>query len=193
MIYRKYRVKRSIPRKISNGIIAFFITIFSIIVILFGFTQTSTFRNMLREQILELSKSSLNGKLSIGEVDGTLITQLVLKDVSLSMKSDTLIVAKQIEIALNPFYILSKKIKVTKFDISQAKIKLFENKDKSWNIQNIVRHDTVNVVTEIDSTIVEETKEKQFPFLFDISNIDLNNITFTLKKYQFRNNFNIIK
>ncbi len=195
MILRKERVNRSILRKISNVIIGFVITIFSIVAILFAFSQTSTFRNMLRKQILEISNNSLNGKLNIGEVKGTLITQLLLEDVSLTMDSDTLIALKKIEVALNPFYILAKTIKVTKFEINNAQINLLENKNKFWNIQKIIREDTTNIIAQVDSTIIEEAEQHKFPFIIDISDFELKNIHFVIKKYKYQKkntNYDII-
>ncbi|MCF6268441.1 MAG: hypothetical protein L3J41_01885 [Melioribacteraceae bacterium] len=186
MIFRKNIVKRSITRKISNGIIGFFLSIFFIVAIFFGFSQTSTFRNMLKDEILELSKNSLNGELNIGKVEGTLITHLVLKDISFKKDADTILTAKKIEIALNPFYILVKRIKVTKFEIKDAQFNLLENEDETWNIGNIVKTDSSTILSETSATIVEEKTQKQFPFLFDISNFELSNITFLSKKFQYR-------
>ncbi len=190
MIFRKNTVKRSILRKISNGIIGFFITILFIVAIFFGFSQTSTFRNMLKDEILELSKNSLNGELNIGNVEGTLITHLVLKDISFEKNTDTILTAKKIEIALNPFYILIKRIKVTKFEIKDAQFNLLENEDGTWNIDNIVKEDTSTILSQTNTTIVEEVNQNQFPFLIDVSDFELNNITFLSKKYQYRDTKN---
>lgn len=186
MIFRKNIVRRSIPRKIGNGIIGFFLTLFLILAIFFGFTQTSTFRNMLKDEILALSKNSLNGKLNIGKVEGTIITHLVLKNISFSMDTDTILTAKKIEIALNPFYILAKRIKITKFEIKDAQFNLFENQDETWNIGYIVKKDTSTILTKTDTTIIEEPSQNKFPFLIDIANFELTNITFLAKKYKYR-------
>lgn len=187
MIFRKNKVQRSLPRKIGNGIIGFFITLFIILAIIFGFSQTSTFRNMLRDKILEISQNSLNGDLNIEKVEGTLLTHLVLKNISLSNDSDTIFMAKRIEVALNPFYILAKRIKVTKFLVKDAQFNLLENVDGSWNIGNIVKEDTSSILAEKDIEVVEEDSLNEFPFLIDISNFELKDITFVAKKYQYRN------
>jgi len=186
ILRRRNRVQRSVLRKISNGIIGFFITLFVLLVILFGFTQTSTFRNMLKEEILKASKNSLNGKLSIGQIDGTLMTHLILNDVSFEVDSVEVIYANKIELALNPFLVLVKRIKVTKFQISDATINILENKNHTWNVQNIVKQDTSTILNNVDSTIVAEADKNVFPFLIDVSNFALKNISFKIKKYQYR-------
>ena len=190
MIFRKNRVQRSVPRKIGNGIIGFFITIFLILTIIFGFSQTSTFRNMLRDEILTLSRNSLNGELNIGKVEGTLLTHLVLKKISFANDTDTILTANRIELALNPFYILAKRIKITKFEITDAQFNLLENKDGTWNIENIAKEDTTTFLAKTNTEIIEETSQKNFPFLIDISDFGLKNITFLVKKYQYRDTKN---
>ncbi|MDA3860492.1 MAG: AsmA family protein [Melioribacteraceae bacterium] len=185
MIFRKNRVKRTLPRKIGNGIIGFFVSIFFLLVVVFAFSQTSTFRNMLRDKIIEISDNSLNGKLNIGQVEGTLITHLLLKDISLEYNSDTLFFAKRIEFALNPFYILAKRIKVTKLFISEANFALLETKENSWNIDNLIKPDTSTTFNEIDSSIVEESKKGDFPFLIEVSDFAFQNISLKIKKNKF--------
>ena len=190
MIFRKNIVQRSISRKIGNGIIGFFITILFLLAVFFAFSQTSTFRNILKDEILTLAKNSLNGELSIGQVEGTLITHLVLKNISFKKDSDTILTSNRIEIAINPFYILAKRIRITKFEINEAQFNLLENEDETWNIGNIVKVDTSTVLEQSSNVIVDETKQNQFPFLIDISDLEFQNITFLAKKYKYRDTYN---
>lgn len=179
MIFKKNMVKRSLPRKIGNGIIAFFVSIFILLFLFFAFSQTSTFREILRKKVVEIANDAINGKISIGKLEGTLITHLVLRNVSLENNSDTMLVAKKIELALNPFYILVKKIKVTKLTISDAKISLLEIEPDFWNYTNLVKPDTTE----------EDTSKSVFPLLVDISDFSLENISFKYKRNQYLNNY----
>ncbi len=181
MIFRKNRIKRTIPRKIGNSIIGFFVAIFLIFAVIFAFSQTSTFRNILRDKIVEIANNSLNGELSIGSVEGTLITHLLLKDITLQKKSDTLFSAKKIEFALNPFYILAKRIKVTTLNISDVYFEILETKKNHWNIENIVKADTSSTIVVIDSSIAKQSNDGGFPFLIDVSDFSLSNIDFKIK------------
>jgi len=188
MIFKKNKVKRSIQRKIGNTIVAFFVGIFFLLFLFFAFSQTSSFRNMLRKRIIEIANNSLNGKLNIGQLEGTLITHLILRDVSLENNLDTLLFAKKIEIALNPFYILAKKIKITKLSVTDANISILENKPGVWNYSNLIKSDTSSENIVIDSTLAENGNNEGFPLLLDLSNFNLNNISFKLKRNQFLSN-----
>jgi AsmA-like protein len=185
MIFKKNTVKRSIARKISNGIIGFFVSLFILLAIIFAFSQTSTFRNILREEIIELADNSLNGKLNIEAVEGTIITQLLLKNVSLENNSDTLLNAQKIEIAINPFYILAKRIKITKLNISDAQIALLETSKGNWNIDSIIKSDSISTTLDNDSLLTENGKESDFPLLIDISNFSLKNISLKIKNNKY--------
>ena len=185
MIFRKNRVKRTLPRKVGNSIIGFFVAIFLILAIVFAFSQTSTFRNILRDKIVELANNSLNGTLSIGGVEGTLITHLVIKNVTLKKNLDTLFTAKKIEFALNPFYILAKRIKVTKLDIKDVNFEILETSKNKWNIANLVKADTTSTIAKVDSVIVKQSDDGEFPFLIDVSNFSLRNISFKIKKKKY--------
>ena len=187
MIFNKNKVKRSLPRKIGNGIIAFFVGIFFLLILFFAFSQTSSFRNMLRTKIIEVANNSLNGRLNIGKLEGTLITHLVLRDVSLENNLDTLVFAKKIEVAVNPFYILAKRIKVTQLKIIDANISLLELEDSVWNYTDLVKSDTT--FKSIENIEVEENDSTGgFPLLIDLSNFSLQNISFKMKRNQYLSN-----
>lgn len=184
MIFKKNKVKRSLPRKIGNGIIGFFVFIFILLVIFFAFSQTSTFRNILRNKIIEIANNSLNGKLNIRELEGTLITHLVLRDVTVENNLDTLLNAKKIEVALNPFYILAKRIKVTRLNISDAKIALLETEREYWNYTNLIRSDSTS--TDIENVALQDdSSDGGFPLLIDFSDFSLQNISFKFKRNQY--------
>lgn len=182
MILKKNRVERTLFRKIGNSIIGFFVAIFFIIALIFAFSQTSTFRNALRDKIVELANNSLNGKLNIDQVDGTLITHLVLRNVTLEKDLDTFFVAKKIEFAINPFYILAKRIKVTRVSLSDVNLAILETSHDKWNISNIAKVDTTSELAVADSSTGESGN---FPFTIEISDFALKNISFKLKKNEY--------
>ncbi len=184
MIFKKNRVERTLSRKIGNSIIGFFVAIFFTIALVFAFSQTSTFRNALRDKIVELTNNSLNGKLNIGKVDGTLITHLVLRDVTLEKDLDTFFVAKKIEFALNPFYILAKRIKVTRVSISDVNLAILETSPNKWNISDIAKIDTTSKLATTD-TVQQNSKIDNFPFVFEVSDLSLKNISFRLKRNKY--------
>ena len=184
MIFRKNKIKRSLPRKIGNGIIGFFVAIFILFLVFIAFSQTSTFREFLRSKIIEIATNSINGKLEIESVEGTIITQLKLKNVSLSDDSEQLFSSRKIEIAINPFYILAKRIKVTKLAIAGANFALLESSDNEWNISRFIKKNNTQD-SDTSNLITKESIDNEFPFLIDVSNFTLSDVSFKLKKHPF--------
>jgi len=161
--------KRSIFHKIVNYIIGFFLGIFLLILLILGFTQTSLFRNILRDQVVKIANSSLNGTISIGKIDGTIFTTLYIRDVTVNMKSDTLLKAKLIDVRTSPLQIFYKKIYVREVGIHGANIALL--KDTAGNLN----------VSKLFKPKEKDTTESSFPFLIKASKVNLSGINFSLQ------------
>jgi hypothetical protein len=91
-IFDKHKLKhRSLTYKIFHFIGKFLLTLFVIVLIAIGFSQTVAFRNLLREQIISFSKEKTIGKLSIGKIEGSLFTNLAIDDVRYEIDGNNLI------------------------------------------------------------------------------------------------------
>lgn len=161
--------KRSIFHKIINGIIGLSIGLFILVLIILGFSQTSLFRGILREQVIEIANSSLNGTINIGRIDGTIFTSLMLRDVTVNMKQDTLLKARLIEVYTSPLQIFYKKIYVRKVGISDATISFLKDTSGALNISKLFK------ATE------EDTSKSSFPFKIKLAELQLANINFSLQ------------
>ena len=185
MIFRRKKIKRTLGRKIGNTIIGFFILLFILLGIAFAFSQTSTFRKILKDEIVSIANKSLNGKLEIESLEGTLFTYIKLNNVLLRTTTDTLLQAKKIEVAINPFLILLKKINITKFNIQDADLSVLEEAPAKWNINNLIK---INKTDLHENTVTtKKTKDDIFPFEIDISELSLKRVSFKLKKYKYLN------
>ena len=127
---KKEKPKRSLFRKIVNGFITFFVFIFVLFLILFGYSQTSSFRNLLRENLIEIvSSSTNNGKLYIGDIEGTFLTTLKVYDVALTDSVQTVAYIGKIEIQTSPLQLLLRKIYLRKILLSDIYVKVEEDKN----------------------------------------------------------------
>lgn len=150
-----------------------FVSIFMLFMIFFGISQTSFFKNWLRDTVVEIANDELNGKLSIGEIDGTIFTSLLIKDVTLtSLQKDTVVSAGMIELRTSPLKILFKNIYVRKFELKDAKIKLIEESDGQLNLLKIFPPST-----DTDTTTSE------FPFTIEVADFALTNIDFSMQRF----------
>ena len=61
-----------------------FVSIFMLLMIFFGVSQTSFFKSWMRDKVVEIVNDGINGKLSIEEIDGTIFTSFLIKNVTLT-------------------------------------------------------------------------------------------------------------
>lgn len=151
-----------------------FVGIFMLLMVFFGISQTSIFKDWLRDKVVETVNQEINGKLSIGEIDGTIFTSLIIKNVSLtSLQNDTVISAGNIELRTSPLKILFKNIYVRKFELKDAKIHLVEESDGQLNLLKIFP----------PSTTPEDTTTSEFPFTIEVADFALTNVDFSIQRF----------
>lgn len=173
---KEKRKKRSLFHKIINVFLHIGIVLFVILLLLFGFTQTSTFREWLRDTIVEEVNGSLHGQISIESIDGTIFTSLILRGTSLQYEQDTIAAMRELQLFFSPHFLLFKEIHVRKLQLNGADIKLETDQDGVLNLTKVFpsgdepeRRDTV--------------KGSPFPFDIDIEDFELMNIYFSHQDY----------
>ncbi|MCH8941677.1 MAG: hypothetical protein IIA48_04450 [Bacteroidetes bacterium] len=177
MAKEKLKIKeRTLYQKIVNFFISIFIAFLFLVFLFFGISQTSTFREYLRKTVVNEVNNSINGRLSIEKIDGTLLTSLYLRNVVITAKKDTLLKAETIELKTSPLQLLFKKLLIRKLELKNSKIELIKYKNGNTNLDNIFN--------STDKS--KETKPKPFPFIITISNVVLNNVQFYLHDSDFR-------
>lgn len=169
---KKVKRKRTLLQKIVNTFLYFWLGILILMIVAFGISQTSTFREYLREMILEEVNASLNGKLNIERIDGTLFTSVILNNTSVLMESDTLFSAKKIEVRISPLRIFLKTIYARKIEIAEAKINLVKDSNGILNVEKLVPASTE-----------EDTTSSEFPFSIEVADLKLINIDFMMCDY----------
>ncbi len=160
--------KRSLYQKIVNVFISIFIVILFLIFLFFGISQTSSFREYLRQTVVNKVNNSINGYLSISKIEGTLLTSLYLRNAVITSEKDTLLNAETIELKTSPLQLLFKNILIRKLELRNADFKLITYKKGKTNLDDLFKS------TE------KQNKTKTIPFSFNISapNVLLNNVRF---------------
>ncbi len=177
---KKERPKRSLFRKIINGFITFFVFLFVLFLVLFGYSQTSSFRNLLRENIIEIVNSSTNGgSLDIGEIEGTFLTTLKIYDIALRDSSQTVAYIGKIEIQTSPLQLLLRKIYLRKIQLSDIYIKLEEDKNRNLNFAKLFQSKE-----EPEEKVAAES-ESSFPFKIQVNNLSIANLNLSNKTYEY--------
>ncbi len=168
---KKNKKKRTLLQKIVNVFLVFFLSLFVLILILFGITQTATFREFLRDKVLEIANSELNGHLDIGRIDGTIFTSLILNNIIVSMEKDTILSAEKIEVRTSPLKLLAKEIFIRKFEIKNARLKLVADEEGKLNLAKLFPESE------------EDTTSSEFPFTIEARDMRLTNLDLSFRNY----------
>ncbi|MDP3149045.1 MAG: hypothetical protein Q8N83_07930 [Ignavibacteria bacterium] len=167
--------RRSRFHKTVNVFVFFFVGIFVLLLIVGGITQTSTFRNYLREKVVALVNEEINGKIEIGKIDGTIFTSLIIRDAKLFYLKDTIVNIKKVEVKISPLQIFLQKIFVRKVLIEDAKIVLLRDSAGVLNLSKAF------------PSTPPDTAKTEFPFLIKVSEVSLSGINLSLQDEVLRN------
>ncbi|WP_337864632.1 hypothetical protein [Ignavibacterium sp.] len=173
---RKIAAWRRVLRYIVNSMVYFVVGIIFLLMIFFGISQTSLFKDWLRDTLVETVNKEINGNLSVQEIDGTIFTSLMIKNAVLtSQHKDTVVSVGYVELRTSPLKLLFKNIFVRHIELKDVNAKLIEEEDGELNLLKIFP----------SSEEPEDTTESEFPFTISVSSLELNNINFSFQKYNF--------
>jgi autotransporter translocation and assembly factor TamB len=168
---KKPLIKRSLFHKIVNVFIGIALGLIITILIFLGFTQTSTFRGILREKVIALLNNETNGRVNIEKIDGTIFTSLFLRNTSIVVDKDTLLYARNIEIKTSPLQLLLKKIYVRKILLENVKIAMLQDSAGLWNYSKFLKPKP------------EDNSKSSFPFMIQVNDFQLHNVSLTRQSY----------
>ena len=154
-----------------NFFILFFIGLSVLLLLIFGFTQTKTFRSLLKEQVVIAVNDALYGKLDIGSIEGSVLTSLKIKDVKLTLFSDTLASIDYLKLRFNPLQLLFDRIDVKSIEIFNPQINILQDSALVWNIEKLAKP------TE------EDTSSSEFPFSIQVNKLNIVNLNIVRKAY----------
>lgn len=170
---KKPKRRRTLLQRIVNVFLYIGVVTLGILIFVFGFSQTQTFRNWLRDFVVEQANDNLNGKVSIEKIEGTLFTSLILRNTVVTMEKDTLLNAGLIEVRTSPLKIFLKIIHVRKVEIKDTRISFIEDSSGVLNISKLFPPPDEE----------EDTTESHFPFRIEVAEFKLTNLDFSLQKY----------
>lgn len=173
--------KKTLFEKIINGILYFFLGLFVLFAILFGISQTHTFREYLREEIISNVNGSINGELHIGELDGTILTSLILRDVILESEKDTILNCKKIEVLVSPHKLMFDIIYIRKLEITDGSINLIKYENDIMNIAALTAMDESDTTSQEAAT--DTSDGKPFPYVIQLKDVLFSSVDFSMQRY----------
>lgn len=180
---KKKLTGRRILRISVNSFIYFVLGVLILLLIAFTLTQTSVFRDWLKDTIVEELNSTMNGEIKIRKLEGTIFTSLVLKNTLITQDDETILFAEHIEIKTSPLKLLFKIIYLRKFEIRNAAIYL---KEDSSGVLNVAK-----LFSPSEKEEEEDKPSTEFPFSFQVAELNLNGIGLILQEYSKLNSTDI--
>ncbi|HEX9973113.1 MAG TPA: AsmA family protein, partial [bacterium] len=132
-------------------IIYFILTITLLFAGVVFFTQTQIFKNWLKNKIVTEVNKNLNASLSVGKIQGNLLTHFQISDISLISTStdtiaqsdgislpDTILTLPELTINFSPARLLNKEIVIKLVELNSLHFRLRQMPDSSWNVEHFV-------------------------------------------------------
>lgn len=129
-------------KKLLNIAAIILLTLAGLVIALMLFTQSQAFKSWLRDAIVEAANQKLNGKLTIGRIDGNLVTHFSLFNLLLAQQDDTLLAIKKVHVAFSPKALLQRRLLLRVVAIDSPRVYLRQRPDSTWNLGSIVRLDS---------------------------------------------------
>ena len=96
-------------------------------------TQTTWFKEWLRGFIVRQAEDYVNGRLSIGRLDGNLFFGVELEDVDVTMNGETVVDIKDVGLDYNVFSFLSGDVVLDDIRLNQPVFRVEKDAD-GWNL-----------------------------------------------------------
>jgi translocation and assembly module TamB len=114
------------------------------------FTQTQISKNWLKNKIVAEANKNLNATLSVGKIQGNLLTHFQISDIVLMSRTDsiawsdgislpdTILILPELTINISPARLLKKEMVIKLIALNSLHFKLQQMPDSSWNVEHLV-------------------------------------------------------
>lgn len=152
--------------------------ILSLVVAILVFSQTSLFRSILRDELTSILNNTFRGKVTIGEIDGTLVTSLIIHDIRVADSANTEIATiKRIEAYPKLLEFFRGRINADKLVIDGLNADLVTDSNGVLNIVKILPKPSEK--KEVD------TVAKPFPYVIKAGTFEFTNSRLNFRKWNY--------
>jgi translocation and assembly module TamB len=140
------------------------------------FSQTPLFKNWVKGKIVDQINQSINGRVAIEDLSGSLFSGVSFTGFQLINQRDTIVTIGKIDLDYQPFKLLRKQISIKELTIAETELFLNQRSDSSWNMGHIIKQDTLE-----KSSAEEGTSE--FPFSIELMSCRLTSATLHIQAF----------
>jgi len=108
--------KKKKKSRFFSALILIFAILLLFITLLVSVTQTSVFRSFVKDYAVDLANENFAKKqstLSVGEIEGNFFSEIIVKDVLITVKNDQMLKADRVKLNFNIFALMDKTVEVT--------------------------------------------------------------------------------
>src|ERR671938_696452 len=106
-------------------------------------TQTRWFKEWLRGFIVRQADDYVNGRLSIGRLDGNLFFGVEMEDVDVTMNGEQVVALKDVGVDYNFLTFLTGNVALDHIRLNEPTIHL-QKTAQGWNLANLIKAQTPN-------------------------------------------------
>ena len=117
------------------------IAVLSIVILLgagVAVTQTSWFKNWLRQKAVSQAAQYLNGELTITRLSGNIFTGVALEGVTLRHEGQTAVAMDKLTVEYSPITMISEGVILDSMTLDNPTI-LLQRDDNGWNVSRFVK------------------------------------------------------
>jgi len=101
-------------------------------------TQTTWFKEWLRGFIVKQAEDYVNGRLSIGRLDGNLFTGIELGDIDVTMNGKSVVNVGEVGLQYNPLTLIKGDVVLDHIRLDRPQL-LVERTDSGWNLAKLIK------------------------------------------------------
>jgi translocation and assembly module TamB len=144
------------------------IVIGCIILLLLLFTQTSIFKNTLRNIIItQMNELLTEADFKLEKISGNLFQTISLENVEITIDENSILSIEKIKLKYQIFSLLSRKIEINQFDVVNTILNLEETAAGRWNVTDII--------PQKDTADAEDLTAKPFDWQIELQNFSVDN------------------
>jgi len=146
--------RRSLPARLFRIAVYLGLGFIVLLLAVAGFTETTYFKDFLRDTIVEAADSSLNARLSIEKIDGNLISGWTLYGVRLRDAHGPVASIEKILLRYDLYPLLWKRITVKELTLDKPHIFITKAEGRDWNINGLTKPSADTTSSPFDWSIV---------------------------------------
>ncbi len=128
------RSLRRLSRYVAIGVLSILILLGAGVAV----TQTSWFKNWLRQKAVSQAARYLNGQLTIGRLSGNIFTGVELENVALHHEGQTAVAMDRLRVAYSPLTMISDGLILSSLTLDNPTI-LVQRDSAGWNVNRFVK------------------------------------------------------